>query len=203
MTAEEIRDQALFVSGLLSSKMYGPPVRPPQPSSGLSAAFGGSLDWKTSEGEDRYRRAVYVEWRRTNPYPSLATFDAPGREVCALKRPRSNTPLQALVMLNDPVYVESAQALGGRMASQTGSITDKVAFGFRLCLAREPSQSEQDRLVKLYERAASHYQEHPDEAKKFAKDMVKASTQCDTPEMAAWTAVGNVLLNLDEMMTRP
>ncbi|HLH54712.1 MAG TPA: PSD1 and planctomycete cytochrome C domain-containing protein [Verrucomicrobiae bacterium] len=203
LTAEEIRDQALFVSGLLSSKMYGPPVRPPQPSSGLSAAFGGSLDWKTSEGEDRYRRAVYVEWRRTNPYPSLATFDAPGREVCALKRPRSNTPLQALVMLNDPVYVEAAQALGGRMASQTGSIMDKVTFGFRLCLAREPSQSEQDRLAKLYERAASHYQEHPDEAKKFAKDMVKASTQCDTPEMAAWTAVGNVLLNLDEMMTRP
>src|SRR5207245_1887174 len=103
MTAEIVRDQALAVSGLLSHKMYGPPVRPPRPSLGLSAAFGGSLDWKTSEGEDRYRRALYVEWRRTSPYPSMAAFDAPNREVCALRRPRSNTPLQALVTLNDPV----------------------------------------------------------------------------------------------------
>src|SRR5213075_1248389 len=127
-SAEVVRDQALAVSGLLSSKMYGPPVRPPQPSLGLAAAFGSSLDWKTSEGEDRYRRALYIEWRRTNPYASLATFDAPNREVCALKRPRSNTPLQALVTLNDPVYVEAAQSLARRMAQSSGSTPDKVTF---------------------------------------------------------------------------
>src|SRR5207245_5143492 len=111
MSAEVVHDQALAVSGLLSQKMFGLPVRPPRPSLGLSAAFGGSLDWKTSEGEDRYRRALYIEWRRTSPYPSMAAFDAPNREVCALRRPRSNTPLQALVTLNDPVYLEASQAL--------------------------------------------------------------------------------------------
>src|SRR5215470_6488749 len=121
MCAEVVHDQALAVSGLLSQKMYGPPVRPPQPALGLTAAFGGSLDWKTSEGEDRYRRALYTEWRRTSPYPSMAAFDAPNREVCALRRTRSNTPLQALVTLNDPVYVEAAQALGRRMAQAPGA----------------------------------------------------------------------------------
>ena len=111
-----VRDQALAVSGLLSRKMYGPSVKPPQPSLGLNAAFGGGLDWQTSGGEDRYRRALYTEWRRTSPYPSMATFDAPNREVCTIRRVRTNTPLQALVTLNDPVYVEAAQALGRRMA---------------------------------------------------------------------------------------
>src|SRR5438876_1098984 len=138
MPAEVIRDQALAVSGLLSSKMYGPPVRPPQPALGLTAAFGSSLDWKTSEGEDRYRRALYTEWRRTSPYPSMATFDAPNREVCTLRRPRSNTPLQALVTLNDPVYFEAAQALGQRIARKEGSTATRSEYGFRLCLGRPP-----------------------------------------------------------------
>jgi cytochrome c553 len=115
LDAEAVRDQALFVSGLLSRKMYGPAVRPLQPSFGLSAAFGGAMDWQTSAGEDRYRRGVYIQWRRTNPYPSAVTFDAPSREVCTVRRSRSNTPLQALVTLNDPVYVEAAQALGRRI----------------------------------------------------------------------------------------
>src|SRR5258706_6300622 len=106
--------------------MRRPPSRPPQPSFGLTAAFGGTFDWKNSEGEDRYRRALYVEWRRTSPYPSMATFDAPNREVCALRRPRSNTPLQALVTLNDPVYIEAAQALAKRMANTPGSTADRA-----------------------------------------------------------------------------
>lgn len=203
MTAEEVRDQALFVSGLLSSKMYGPPVRPPQPSSGLTAAFGSSLDWKTSEGEDRYRRALYVEWRRTNPYPSLATFDAPNREVCALRRPRSNTPLQALVTLNDPVYIEAAQSLGCRMASHPGSLADKAAFGFRACLAREPRDKELKRVLGFYETAKAKYETQPDKAKLLAAGPGKPQTDCEAPVLAAWTAVGNVLLNLDETLMRP
>src|SRR5216117_516470 len=105
-----VRDQALAVSGLLSSKLYGPPVKPPQPAIGLSAAFGSGIDWQTSMGDDRYRRALYTTWRRSNPYPSMATFDAPNREVCTVRRGRTNTPLQALVTLNDPVYIEAAQA---------------------------------------------------------------------------------------------
>jgi hypothetical protein len=199
MPAEVIRDQALAVSGLLSRKMYGPSVRPPQPALGLTAAFGGSLDWKASTGEDRYRRALYVEWRRTSPYPSMATFDAPNREVCALRRPRSNTPLQALVTLNDPVYVEAAQALGKRMASATGSVQDKVRDGFELCLARPPKAAEMNRLVELYQGARADYAKQPDKA----KEMAGPSEKNDVAELAAWTTVANVLLNLDEFLMRP
>jgi len=119
-SAETIRDQALFVSGLLSTKMYGPSVRPPQPKFGLTAAFGSATDWTNSTGEDKYRRGLYTYWRRTTPYPSMVTFDAPTRTVCAVNRPRTNTPLQALVTLNDPVYVEAAQALARRMVKEGG-----------------------------------------------------------------------------------
>src|SRR5258706_5911088 len=122
--------------------MRRPPSRPPQPSFGLTAAFGGTFDWKPSEGEDRYRRALYIEWRRTSPYASMSTFDAPNREVCALRRPRSNTPLQALVTLNDPVYVEAAQALAQRIDATTGAPADKARQGFRLCLGRNPRTDE-------------------------------------------------------------
>ncbi|MEO0414976.1 MAG: DUF1553 domain-containing protein, partial [Verrucomicrobiota bacterium] len=114
VSAEMVRDQALFVSGLLSEKMYGKPVNPPQPKLGLKAAFGGATDWETSKGEDKFRRGIYTTWRRSSPYPSMATFDSPNREVCISRRGRTNTPLQALVTLNDPVYVEAAQALGRR-----------------------------------------------------------------------------------------
>ena len=204
LTAEEVRDQALFASGLLSQKMYGPPVRPPQPSLGLTAAFGGSLDWKTSEGEDRYRRAIYVEWRRTNPYPSMATFDAPNREVCALRRPRSNTPLQALVTLNDPVYVEAARALGSRMMRTEGSNEGKITYGFRLCLGRPPRERELKPLIEFYQTAHAQYAKEPNKAKEMANDPAwPAPEGAEAIELAAWTVTGNVLLNLDEMLMRP
>ena len=93
----------------------GPSVRPPRPNLGIRAAFGGSTDWKASDGEDRYRRGLYTSWRRTTPYPAMATFDAPSREFCTVRRIRTNTPLQALVTLNDPVFIEAAQALARRV----------------------------------------------------------------------------------------
>lgn len=204
LTAEEVRDQALCVSGLLSQKMYGPPVRPPQPSLGLTAAFGGSLDWKTSDGADRYRRAVYVEWRRTNPYPSLQTFDAPNREVCALRRPRSNTPLQALVTLNDPVFVEAAQALGRRMALVRGTPAEKVMYGFRLCLTRRPRERELKTLLDLYGKALAKLGEQPEQAEYMATEPIgPVPSDEDTPTLAALSVVGNVLLNLDELLMKP
>ena len=217
MSAEVIRDQALALSGLLSQKMYGPPVRPPQPALGLTAAFGGSLDWKTSEGEDRYRRAIYVEWRRTSPYPSMAAFDAPNREVCALRRPRSNTPLQALVTLNDPVFIEAAAALGKRLADAPGPTSAKARFGFRLCLARAPHEAELRRLVKLFDQAKADYSAHPALAKEVMAPVTSSNTLSaqgeqatkserqtqETDDLAAWTAVANVLLNLDETLMRP
>jgi hypothetical protein len=201
--AEEVRDQALFVSGLLSPKMYGPPVRPPQPPLDLTAAFGSSLDWKTSEGEDRFRRALYTEWRRTNPYPSLATFDEPNREVCALRRPRSNTPLQCLVTLNDPVYVEAAQALGRRIDAKAGSTAAKAEFGFRLCLARRPNEQELKDLVAFYEVTREDYSKKVEDSEEMAMDFKgRIPDGADVFELAAWTAVGNVLLNLDETLMR-
>jgi hypothetical protein len=183
--------------------MYGPSIRPPRPSLGLSAAFGSSLDWKTSEGEDQHRRGLYVEWRRTSPYPSMAAFDAPSREVCTLRRVRSNTPLQALVTLNDPVYVEAAQGLARKMAQRSGSVAEKARFGFRLCVAREPKDSELRPLVSLYEEARKDFAKEPAKAKKLATEPIGATPAgADVVDLAAWTAVGNVLLNLDEMVMR-
>ena len=203
LSAEMIRDQALFASGLLSDKMYGPPAKPPQPNIGLTAAFGGGIDWTTSEGDDRYRRGLYTTWRRSNPYPSMAAFDAPNREVCTVKRDRTNTPLQALVTLNDPVYVESAQALARRMAVGGKTIDEKVTHGFRICLARPPSEAELLRLRKLYDQTYASFQDSPEQAMKMATEPLGAIPEgSDVTELAAWTVVGNVLLNLDEMFLK-
>jgi hypothetical protein len=198
-----IRDQALFVSGLLSPKMYGPPVKPPQPKLGLSAAFGSATDWETSGGEDRYRRALYTTWRRSNPYPSMATFDAPNREVCLVRRERSNTPLQALVTLNDPVYVEASQALARKMAASGTTPAEKARHGFRLCLSRPPTEKELKGLVELYTKMHKRFEADPEKARDVAtKPLGEAPNGCDVAELAAWTVVGNVLLNLDEMLMK-
>jgi hypothetical protein len=199
-----LRDMALAASGQLSGKMYGPPVRPPQPVLGVSAAFGGGIDWTTSAGEDKYRRALYVTWRRSNPYPSMATFDAPNREVCTVRRTRTNTPLQALVSLNDPVYIEAAQALARRMVAEGGSTTsDRARYGFRLVLARPPQEAELSRLVALYEQSLAKYSQNAEAAKKMATEPIgPAPPGMTEPELAAWSVVGNVLLNLDEAVMK-
>ncbi len=203
LPAETVRDQALAIAGLLSPKMYGPPVRPPQPSTGLKAAFGGGIDWQTSMGDDKYRRALYTTWRRSNPYPSMATFDAPNREVCTVRRTRTNTPLQALVTLNDPVYGEAAQALARRIASGAEDRLGKIRRGFRLCLSRDPTGRESARLAGLYEDAHARYAKNPEAARKMATDPLgPAPAGSDLAELAAWTVVGNVLLNLDETLMR-
>src|SRR5205085_2943244 len=171
LSAEMVRDQALAVAGLLSGKMYGPPVKPPQPAIGLSAAFGSGIDWQTSLGDDRYRRALYTTWRRSNPYPSMATFDAPNREVCTVRRVRTNTPLQALVTLNDPVYIESAQALARRIVSQGGaSSSDRVRYAFRVVLSRPPQTAELSRLEKLYTQSLARFSKQREAAIKLATD---------------------------------
>jgi len=219
LPAEVIRDQALAAAGLLSRRKGGPSVNPPQPDLGLRAAFGGGIDWKTSGGEDRYRRGLYTTWRRSNPYPSMAAFDAPSREVCTIRRPRTNTPLQALVTLNDPAYVEAAQGLARRMVREAvasgaaGDAPRRIAErGFRLVLARRPSAAEIDRLVELQAEARADYAaggEGP--AEKMATDPlgpVPADLLVDDvtvtmADLAAWTVVANVLLNLDETFMCP
>jgi len=203
LSAEMIRDQALAVSGLLSAKMYGQSVRPIRPSSGLNAAFGGGLDWATSAGEDRHRRGLYTEWRRTSPYPSMATFDAPSREACTIRRNRTNTPLQALVTLNDPVYIEAAQALGRLMATNGKTPEEKIAFAFRSCMSRMPSEKETARLLQVFEQAKSNYAKDSRKAIEMATNPIGALPKdADATELAAWTIVGNVLMNLDEFLMR-
>ena len=207
LPAEVIRDQALAAAGLLSRKKGGPSVKPPQPNVGLSAAFGGGIDWQTSTGEDRYRRALYTTWRRSNPYPSMATFDAPSREVCTIRRPRTNTPLQALVTMNDPAYVEAAQALARRMIREGGSTAaDRAARGFRLVLSRPPTTAEIDRLVRLHDEALAEYRTAPEDAAKMATDPLgpaPSGIDADMADLAAWTVVANVILNLDETFMCP
>jgi mono/diheme cytochrome c family protein len=204
LTAEMVRDQALFAAGLLSPKIGGPSVKPPQPTLGVNAAFGKSIDWQPSTGEDRYRRGLYTEWRRSNPYPSMAAFDAPNRDVCAVRRARTNTPLQALVTMNDPVYVEAAQGLARRMMKDGGDTDEsRVTFAFRVCLARAPSDAERDRLVKLYADAKAKFADDPKKALLFASQPLGALPKGTDPgDAAAWTVVANVMLNLDELFMK-
>jgi hypothetical protein len=203
-SAETVRDQALFASGLLSTKMYGPSVRPPRPKLGLTAAFGGGTDWDASPGDDKYRRALYTEWRRTTPYPSMLTFDAPNRNVCTINRPRTNTPLQALVTLNDPVYIEASQALARRMVKEGGATSEtRATYGFRLCLTRPPQPAETKRLVELYQKVRDDFAKNPKEAQQMATEPLgPLPAGMDAVELAAWTVVGNVLLNLDEVFAK-
>jgi hypothetical protein len=203
-SAEAIRDQALFASGLLSQKMFGPPARPPRPNFGLTAAFGGSTDWATSPGEDKYRRALYTEWRRSIPYPSMVCFDAPDRNVCTVRRPRTNTPLQALATMNDPVYVEAAQALARRLVKKGGATPEaKATYAFRLCLTRPPRAEEVQRLVSLYQGVKTRFQSNRKAAEQLAtQPLGPLPAGMDAVDLAAWTVVSNVLLNLDEMFLK-
>ncbi|HAY74640.1 MAG TPA: hypothetical protein DCY32_03110, partial [Opitutae bacterium] len=203
ISAEMVRDQTLFLSGLLSRKMYGPPVMPPQPEVARKTAFGGKLDWETSVGEDRYRRGLYTFWRRTSPYPSMSAFDAPNREVCSIRRNRTNTPMQALVTLNDPVFVEAAQALGRMTLKRDGSLRDRLRFLMRRCLIREPRTAEIDRLASLYEEVERDYLNRPAAARDLAEIPIgPAPSGFGHAELAAWTVVANVTLNLDEIFMK-
>ena len=203
LSAEMIRDQALAVSGLLSSKMYGVPVRPPQPNLGLKAAFGGGTDWSTSSGEDKFRRGLYTSWRRSSPYPSMETFGAPNREVCTVRRGNTNTPLQALVTLNDPVYIEAAQALSRRMAAQKGTVAEMIKHGFQLCLSRYPNEIENSRLIALYDSTRSKYAADQKLAREMATNPIGPLPKgIDVVELATLTVVANVLLNLDETLMK-
>jgi hypothetical protein len=201
MDAEMIRDNALSAAGLLSSKLGGPPVRPYQPD-GLWVKIGGDrLDYIVSPGEARYRRGIYVVWKRASPYPSMVNFDATARLACTVKRSRSNTPLQALTLLNDPVYVETAMALAKRVWNERKETPDegRIKYAFRLCLVREPREAETRVLRQLLE------QQRKATNPEMARALVGTfglPPGCTVEELAAWYAVAAALLNLDEMITK-
>jgi cytochrome c553 len=205
--AEVVHDLALAASGLLSSKMYGPSVFPYQPE-GIWDVPYSSDKWIQSEGEDSHRRAVYTYIRRSAPYPSQLTFDAPSREFCTVRRVRTNTPLQALTTLNDPYFFDAARAMARRTLKESGGDDEeRAAFAFRLCASRPPQREELEQVLEFYRRQLAHYRENALEAKQTIRatvgsDSTKQENDADAPELAAWTMVANVLLNMDETITK-
>ncbi len=209
LDAETIRDQALAVSGLLNLEIGGPSVYPVQPFNMwkevgfLRPELGMDL-WPTSEGRDLHRRGLYTFWRRIVTYPSLAVFDAPGRDVCTSRRPRTNTPLQALTALNDPVFVEAARALGQRILREAGPDSSRqMEFAFRLCLARNPTQREHRRLLSFFAEQWRSFERDPKSAERLVSRGAPEQPQgLDISRLAAWMMVANVFLNLDETLTK-
>jgi hypothetical protein len=193
-----------MLGGLLSRKEGGPSVYPPQPAGLWQAAFNGQRTYPTSTGEDRYRRGLYTFWRRTIPYPSMTTFDAPSRETCVVRRVRTNTPLQAFVTLNDPVYVEAAQALARRIMKEGGTTAEeRVKYALRLVLGRPPQDEQVKRVLALYAGEREHYKQDAKAATALATEPLGAlPAGTDAVEAAAWTVVANVLLNLDGVLTK-
>ena len=199
LDAETIRDAALLASGLLDARVGGPSVFPVQPEGIWANPYdGSSVKWTTSAGTDIYRRSLYTFLRRTAPYPMMTTFDAPSREFCTVRRVRTNTPLQALNLLNDEALFDMARALAERMrGDQDGGVAARLGYGFRRCLTRAPSTAELARLERLYHEQLEIYRRDPAAARQVAKGMAG-----DPAEAAALTMVANVLLNLDEMLTK-
>ncbi len=204
ISAETVRDQSLAIAGLLARDLYGPPARPYRPHMGQNSAFSGSTDWETSKGKDRYRRALYTEWRRSTPYPSLVNFDLNSRTVCTISRPKTNTPIQALTTLNDPVYIECAQSLARRMIREGGkSVSDRLVFGFKLTLLRDPEERELQKLQKLFAAAMVSLQKEKDQGLHLATEPLgPLPPNFNLPETAAYVMVANVLLNLDEFFMK-
>jgi hypothetical protein len=204
LDSEMVRDNALAAAGLLSLKLGGPPVRPYQPPGIWGSKLGGArITYEISEGEDRYRRGIYTVWKRTSPYPSFMNFDAPNRYACAVKRTRSNTPLQALTLLNDPVYVEAAVALARRtlLEKPRGTTEEKIRHAFQLCLARAPNEREEQFLFRLYREQLQSSRSHPLETEKAFRELLKIDG-LDAAQQAAWYSVASAVLNLDEMITK-
>jgi hypothetical protein len=188
LSAEQVRDQALAVSGLLSTKMYGPGSMPYQPEGIWLSPYNGQK-WTKSKNGDQYRRAVYTYWKRTAPYPSMMTFDGSAREVCMARRIRTNTPLQALVMLNDSVYVEAAGSLAKRMIESAPEVKDQIRNGFIYAIGHEPSAAEINVLVRLYEKVSQG-------------NVIKKVNNNSVLPNESMTIVASAILNLDEFVTK-
>jgi len=208
LPAEMIRDNALAVSGLLNQTIGGPSVFPYQPK-GLweEMAFGDGFSAQSftqSTGKDLYRRSMYTFWKRTVPPPQLATFDAPDREKCTARRALTNTPLQALVLMNDPTYVEAARWLAQRAMTEGGKdVAGRITFAFRKATARMPTAAEMRVLGGLYRQQLAGYRRD----RKAALELLsvgeaKWDAKLDASELAAWTIVASAILNLDETITK-
>lgn len=206
LDAEVLRDQALAISGLLVPTIGGAPVRPYQPTNIWEpVAFGGSNTrvYEQDQGEALYRRSLYTFWKRTAPAPSMSTFDAPSRETFCVGRGRSNTPLQALALMNDVQHIEAARAFAERLLSQPGSDANRIALAVRSVISRAPTDNESALLLETLEAHRHHYSQNPQAAEKvLSNGESKPSGLFPVTEVAAWTLVANLVLNLDEAVSR-
>ena len=206
LEAEQVRDNALALAGLLDDRIGGPSVMPWQPPGTWADSFANydtpDLKWVEAKGRDRFRRGIYTYLRRSALYPASLLFDAARREVCTVRRSRTNTPLQALVTLNDPVYRDAALGLGRRLLRAADTPAARLERGMRLCVARAPSAAELAELGALHARARAEFAADPAAARRLVQDPEIDTTGLDPIELAALVVVANVLLNLDETVTR-
>ncbi|MCP5115807.1 MAG: DUF1553 domain-containing protein, partial [bacterium] len=198
LPAELVRDNALKVSGLLNPQIGGKSVHPPQPK-GIAELSYSKKPWPEDTGPERYRRGMYIFFRRTAPYPMLITFDAPSTLVASVERERSNTALQALNLLNDPVFMEAAQALAVRVAGEETSLGARAERMFRLTVGRSPEAAEEARIAAYFEQQKAIFAAEPGSVERTAP---YSPAGVEPIEVAAWTGVARGLMNLDEFMTR-
>lgn len=203
LTAEQIRDNALAIAGLLSKGKGGEPIKPPQPAGVWSKVGGTNYKYETSPGEKEYRRGVYVVWKRGAPYPSFVNFDANNRMACRVQRPRSNTPLQALTLMNDPVYVEAAMAFARRVLADVpeGDFPARIDHAFQLALTRAAKPAEQKALLRLYQQQLRDSRRDARSTKTFV-GRFKLPAGADAADFTAWYAVAAAILNFDEAITK-
>ena len=202
MSAEMVRDQALAVSGLLVEKLGGPSVKPYQPA-GLWKELSGGLDYVQDQGEGLYRRSLYTYWKRASPPPSMMTFDSAGREICTVRETRTNTPLQALTLMNDVTYVEASRTLAQRMMTEGGrSPEDRIAFAYRSATARQPSKAQTQILLDSFRYNLDRYQTDRKAADNLLHEgETPVNPKLDKSELAAYTTVASLILNLDATVT--
>jgi hypothetical protein len=202
LPVEMVRDQALAAAGLLVEEIGGPSVKPPQPA-GLWSELTGGDDYVPGSGAEHYRRSLYTYWKRTIPPPSLAVFDAATREFCTVRETRTNTPLQALTLLNDPAYIEAARVLAERVMHESDSPAERLTRAMLLVVAREPTPGELALLMQSLKRHQARSAAAPEDAARLlAIGQSRPDPRLSVGELAAYTAVCSTLLNLDEAVTK-
>ncbi|HEY2951174.1 MAG TPA: DUF1553 domain-containing protein, partial [Verrucomicrobiae bacterium] len=203
--AEVVRDTALAVSGLLVEQRGGKSVKPYEPP-GLweAVSFNSAQKYVPDKGEGQYRRSLYTYWKRQSPPPNMLLFDAPTREYCSVRRSRSNTPLQALALLNDPQFVEASRAFAQRIMTEGGKdARSRVEFAFRLATSRRPAADETKVLAEVFQQQLTEFRKDKEAAEKLLKvGAFKAKADLDPAELAAWTTLASMILNLDETLTK-
>jgi hypothetical protein len=201
LPAELIRDETLYAAGLLDLRIGGRSVKPPQPKGVAELSYAGSVKWEESTGPDRYRRGLYIHFQRTVPYPQLISFDAPSASLACPRRERTDTPLQALNLMNDPVFFEAAQGLAFRIMRETGagSFRDRLNHAYAITLGRQPTAREAERMGKYFDDTSRGLAASPQTVAALFPNQLEGVAQSDA---AAWVELSRVLLNLDEFITR-